>query len=296
MVAIYDTNGTLKAKYLYDAWGNCTISSETTDYTVANANPIRYRGYYYDDDTGLYFCNARYYSPKWRRFISPADAHALSSTSVNGLNMYIYSGNNPVGIIGSDHWMHTSAVSSISPVKNAGSKPNAAHIGGSSVGSPFIWPKTNAVAMSHGTLFTLVKDPVSAWLWGNFSVSVTVQHNSAEMFYQFTDVDVIDGETTKWGLGMNINDWFGLSVYYSNNVGFGINWQTNPWSSSGLEWSMLEGLSFNSGLIYNNATLEFSVSIGNGILGIALCAYALSMAPAVFILTLPELLPKIFAR
>ena len=118
VVAIYDVNGNLKAKYLYDAWGNCTVASETTSYDVANANPIRYRGYYYDDDTGLYYCDARYYSPKWRRFISPADAHALSSTSVNGLNMYIYSGNNPVGIIGSDHWMHTSAVSSISPVKN----------------------------------------------------------------------------------------------------------------------------------------------------------------------------------
>ena len=34
-------------------WGNCTISGETTDITVAQANPIRYRGYYYDDDTGL---------------------------------------------------------------------------------------------------------------------------------------------------------------------------------------------------------------------------------------------------
>ena len=50
VVAIYNANGVLKAKYLYDAWGNCTISSETTDYVVANANPIRYRGYYYDDE------------------------------------------------------------------------------------------------------------------------------------------------------------------------------------------------------------------------------------------------------
>lgn len=150
--------------------------------------------------------------------------------------------------------------------------------------------------MSHGTLFTLVQDPVSAWLWGNFSVSVTVQHNSAEMFYQFTDVDVIDGETTKWGLGMNINDWLGLSVYYTNNVGFGINWQTNPWTSNGIEWSMGEGLSFSSGLIFDNVTLEISGSIGNGILGLALFAYALSVAPSVLIWALPELLPKMFAR
>ena len=41
------------ARYLYDAWGNCTIGTGTTNQAVAKANPIRYRGYYYDDDTGL---------------------------------------------------------------------------------------------------------------------------------------------------------------------------------------------------------------------------------------------------
>ena len=99
VVAIYNKNGTLKAKYLYDAWGNCTISSETTDYDVANVNPIRYRGYYYDSDTGLYYCNARYYSPKWRRFISPDDTAYLDPESVNGLNLYCYCGNNPIHVL-----------------------------------------------------------------------------------------------------------------------------------------------------------------------------------------------------
>ena len=63
---------------------------------MANANPIRYRGYYYDDDTGLYYCNARYYSPKWRRFISPDDTAYLDSDSPNGLNLYCYCNNDPV--------------------------------------------------------------------------------------------------------------------------------------------------------------------------------------------------------
>ena len=96
VVGIYNTSGALVAKYLYDAWGNCTIASGTTNYTVANANPIRYRGYYYDDDTGLYYCNARYYSPKWRRFISPDDTSYLDPETVNGLNLYCYCGNDPV--------------------------------------------------------------------------------------------------------------------------------------------------------------------------------------------------------
>jgi RHS repeat-associated protein len=73
--------------------GNCTISGNTT---VAKANPIRYRGYYYDEDTGLYYCNARYYSPKWRRFISPDSTAYLDAESVNGLNQYCYCNNDPI--------------------------------------------------------------------------------------------------------------------------------------------------------------------------------------------------------
>ena len=97
--AIVNTNGTVVARYLYDAFGNCTIASGTTNTAVANANPIRYRGYYYDDDTGLYYCNARYYSPKWRRFISPDDTAYLDPEAVNGLNLYCYCNNDPVNLV-----------------------------------------------------------------------------------------------------------------------------------------------------------------------------------------------------
>ncbi|MBO5323695.1 MAG: hypothetical protein J6A88_06315, partial [Oscillospiraceae bacterium] len=93
VVGIYNTSGTMVAKYIYDAWGNCTISGNTA---IAKANPIRYRGYYYDDETGLYYCNARYYSPKWCRFISPDDTAYLDPYSVNGLNQYCYCGNDPI--------------------------------------------------------------------------------------------------------------------------------------------------------------------------------------------------------
>ena len=96
IVAIYDTNGTKIVEYTYDAWGNCTINSTTTNYVVAHANPIRYRGYYYDEDTNLYYLNARYYSPEFRRFISPDDTSYLNPENVNGLNLYCYCNNDPV--------------------------------------------------------------------------------------------------------------------------------------------------------------------------------------------------------
>ena len=82
--------------YRYDAWGNCTIDGTTTNYDLAHANPIRYRGYYYDEDTKLYYLNARYYSPEFRRFISLDDTNYLVPKNVNGLNLYCYCNNDPV--------------------------------------------------------------------------------------------------------------------------------------------------------------------------------------------------------
>ena len=94
--AIYDLYGNLKAKYLYDAYGNCTISSETTNQVLARVNPIRYRGYYYDVETGWFWLSSRYYSPELCRFISPDDIEYLDPESVNGLNLYCYCLNNPI--------------------------------------------------------------------------------------------------------------------------------------------------------------------------------------------------------
>ncbi len=95
VIKILDIDGTAVVQYKYDAYGNCVIQSSTNT-GLAQSNPFRYRGYYYDVDTGLYYLNARYYNPEWRRFISPDDTAYLDSESVNGLNLYAYCGNDPV--------------------------------------------------------------------------------------------------------------------------------------------------------------------------------------------------------
>ena len=81
-------------EYAYDAWGNCSITLDTNG--IASRNPIRYRGYYFDSETGFYYLNARYYNPEWRRFISPDDTAFLDSETPNGLNLYCYCNNDPV--------------------------------------------------------------------------------------------------------------------------------------------------------------------------------------------------------
>ncbi len=94
VIGIYNTSGTKVSGYAYDAWGNCTITLNTNG--IATKNPIRYRGYYYDEVSGLYYLNARYYSPTWRRFISPDDTAYLELGTPNGINLYIYCNNDPV--------------------------------------------------------------------------------------------------------------------------------------------------------------------------------------------------------
>ena len=95
VIGILDNEGNTVVKYWYDAFGNCIWGNSSHD-DLARSNPIRYRSYYFDDDTKLYYLNARYYNPEWRRFISPDDSAYLNIEDINGLNLYAYCGNDPV--------------------------------------------------------------------------------------------------------------------------------------------------------------------------------------------------------
>ena len=93
IIKIYSASGTQVAEYVYDAWGNVIFATGT----MANVNPLRYRGYYYDADTGLYYLQSRYYDPVTGRFINADDMSNLGADGeLNGYNLYAYCGNNPV--------------------------------------------------------------------------------------------------------------------------------------------------------------------------------------------------------
>lgn len=94
IIGIYDHTGALVGRYYYDAWGNATVSVNTNG--IADFNAIRYRGYYFDKETGLYYLNSRYYDPYTGRFISPDSYQYLEPDAHAGLNLYAYCYNNPV--------------------------------------------------------------------------------------------------------------------------------------------------------------------------------------------------------
>ena len=101
VVGLYNGNGELVAKYDYDTWGKVKSVKDASgngiidQNHVGNLNPFRYRGYYYDKETQLYYLMSRYYDPVTHRFLN-ADGYFQAGNSILDVNMNSYCRNNPV--------------------------------------------------------------------------------------------------------------------------------------------------------------------------------------------------------
>ena len=101
ITSIYDGDGNMVAKYENDDWGNvltvtdASNSEITNPAHIANLNPFRYRSYYYDSESGLYYLMSRYYDPVTHRFVN-ADGYFQSGNGILDTNMNAYCQNNPI--------------------------------------------------------------------------------------------------------------------------------------------------------------------------------------------------------
>ena len=109
VLQIRNVNNVVVANYEYDAWGKVVSIkyANGNDINVSNhigvINPIRYRGYYYDSETGFYYLKSRYYDPAIGRFISADDPSYLGAgETTQGLNLFAYCLNDPVNRIDAD--------------------------------------------------------------------------------------------------------------------------------------------------------------------------------------------------
>ena len=95
MVEIFNNLGQSVGRYRYDAWGACTVTHATL---ISLINPFRYRGYYYDTESGLYYLQSRYYDPNTGRFINGDQAViSVVSGAKSGHNSFAYCCNDPIG-------------------------------------------------------------------------------------------------------------------------------------------------------------------------------------------------------
>ena len=101
ILGIVDNDGKLVVKYKCNAWGNHEVldgngNKNTSETFIGNINPFRYKGYYYDKESNMYYCQSRYYVPEWGRFLNSDLIEYLDPQSINGLNLFTYCGNDPI--------------------------------------------------------------------------------------------------------------------------------------------------------------------------------------------------------
>ena len=100
IIAITDNIGNEVAKYSYDAWGACTSAITDMELTcgtdIANINPFRYRGYYYDAEINLYYLQSRYYDAVIGRFLNGDSSDCLGARGTISYNLFPYCENDPV--------------------------------------------------------------------------------------------------------------------------------------------------------------------------------------------------------
>ena len=109
------------ATYEYDPWGKLLAVKDadgnaiTSSSHAAIKNPLRYRGYYYDIDSGFYYLQSRYYDPQIGRFIN--GDNQISSNDIHSTNLFTYCGNNPVNRAdGSGHFWLSTLLKSVAPI------------------------------------------------------------------------------------------------------------------------------------------------------------------------------------
>ncbi len=126
VIGIYDSTGTIVVQYLYDSWGKLISITGSLADTIGVKNPLRYRGYYYDTETSLYYLQSRYYDPETCRFIN-ADSLLIAGDYLQGTNMFAYCLNNPVMYVDPTGYACVCITNRVGP-RHICNDPNNTHI------------------------------------------------------------------------------------------------------------------------------------------------------------------------
>ncbi len=121
IISVVNANAEVVARYSYDAWGVCTVTQDTSECGIAAVNPFRYRGYFCDEEIGMYYLQSRYYDPETGRFIKSdiPEMMLLQVKKASGTNLFAYcnndaiGGSDPMGILdaaGVARWLSASSV------------------------------------------------------------------------------------------------------------------------------------------------------------------------------------------
>ena len=259
---IYDSEGNVVGEYLYDAWGNLLNADSLTE--IAKQNPFRYRGYYFDSETGLYYLRSRYYDPQVGRFIN-ADSQ-LNTDSTNGYNLFAYCENNPVSASDSDGMRATMCITmqdgtynKIGKVLQLPTKKDDSIRIKDSTGSLI-----NHVEKIHETTPTAMLDLGSTFGRVGFSNTVTKQDKEPALLHSYIDVG---SDATKFAFGINVGGWIGADIGCNSNVNLFVTVQGTPWIHGEVSIG-LDGIGVILGFDNDSLSSDFEIFGGWGSIAI----------------------------
>ncbi len=182
VIGIFDSTGADVVQYTYDEWGKLLTVTGTSASTIGQINPIRYRGYYYDSETGFYYLQSRYYDPETGRFIN-ADAAIGQIGNVQGSNMFSYCFNNPVNMSDSTgNWPKLSKIFTIVAVAAVGVAVVAATIATCGAAAPALAVAGGGIigGVSAGAVATATSVATGAMIVAGVSTAAAVKSAIAE--------------------------------------------------------------------------------------------------------------------
>ncbi len=252
VVALLNADGEVVARYEYDAWGNHVVTDKDGNLVtsgIGELNPFRYRSYYYDTETELYYLQTRYYDPELGRFISQDSIEYAAPETINGLNLYAYCGNNPVMNIDNDGTFFLSFLVGLAIATAIGVAVGAVAGGiSAAINHENVWDGIwkgavvgGLMGVSVGLVVSGLGAPLAGTIWGSIAVTAGVGSAFAlgvNVILQtensgFASLDI--GQTFKaWGVGLAVGMLAGvlsytataLCSYYGGMLGLSLSGKT----------------------------------------------------------------------
>ncbi len=245
-----DNSGLEVVRYNYDAWGNHSVAvKDETCAQLAELNPFRYRSYYYDVETKLYYLQTRYYDPEVGRFISQDGVEYAEPETINGINLYAYCGNNPVTYVdptGEAKWWQW-LISSLQFLGGIALclVPGAQGIGASLIIGGSIGLISNVVSPAIGQAIGGVSSIANGW--GAFSTGTSILGLGIPGLIGGIALMIVGGVTMIFGAnevvaaatGTNyIQKWTGMSDIAYGWTYFGLNLASSVGQSIGIGYRL----------------------------------------------------------